>query len=385
MGHQKSVVLTPHLCTWPDTCRIRHGPPGVCIGRDEVVTIRYAADKRTLPLHVAPLPGEALDSWLEAVAHRHDTPFGTLLQRLEIHHQTLCSDWMLMPEQRRFEHLARATGVETATLAAMTLTRYDGLGMALGGLGQRSRPTAWGWKAMSRFCSQCLRDTAGRWQIAWRLNWSFACTEHHRLLIDVCPECAGLQRSRTHPTRRVPRPGHCALSRRDVSAGAWIPCHADLTSVPTPTLAATHPILEAQRRIDDLLVRRPVDLPLYGRSQPHPREVLRDVMLIARWAAGHAPANEHDTVRQEDSVRVAAGRRKTRSDQRLRGNPSAAEVAAGVTTAIGVLNAPDVFTAVRLLRQLVTSARGAAVPAASSLSPFVRSAYDHARRLACDT
>ena len=34
---------------------------------------------RALPIHLAPLPGEALDSWLEALAHRLHTRLGDLL------------------------------------------------------------------------------------------------------------------------------------------------------------------------------------------------------------------------------------------------------------------------------------------------------------------
>lgn len=37
---------------------------------------------RTLPLRLEPLPGEALDSWLEALAHRLHTPLGNLMAGL---------------------------------------------------------------------------------------------------------------------------------------------------------------------------------------------------------------------------------------------------------------------------------------------------------------
>ena len=38
---------------------------------------------RTLPIRVAPIEGEALDSWLEAIAHRTHTAFGDLLTALD--------------------------------------------------------------------------------------------------------------------------------------------------------------------------------------------------------------------------------------------------------------------------------------------------------------
>jgi hypothetical protein len=34
---------------------------------------------RTLPIRIAPIDGEAIDSWLEAIAHRTHTAFGDLL------------------------------------------------------------------------------------------------------------------------------------------------------------------------------------------------------------------------------------------------------------------------------------------------------------------
>lgn len=39
---------------------------------------------RTLPLRVEPLPGEAIDSWLEAVARTHRATFGSVLDQCGI-------------------------------------------------------------------------------------------------------------------------------------------------------------------------------------------------------------------------------------------------------------------------------------------------------------
>lgn len=36
---------------------------------------------RTLPIRVAPIDGEALDSWFEAITHRTHTGFADLLSR----------------------------------------------------------------------------------------------------------------------------------------------------------------------------------------------------------------------------------------------------------------------------------------------------------------
>jgi hypothetical protein len=44
-----------------------------------------AVTARTLPFRIVPIDGEALDSWLEAIAFRHDAPFGAVLRRCGIH------------------------------------------------------------------------------------------------------------------------------------------------------------------------------------------------------------------------------------------------------------------------------------------------------------
>ena len=37
---------------------------------------------RTLPFRVSPVPGEAIDSWLETIAFRCDTPWADLMSAL---------------------------------------------------------------------------------------------------------------------------------------------------------------------------------------------------------------------------------------------------------------------------------------------------------------
>jgi hypothetical protein len=43
-------------------------------------------------------------------------------------------------------------------------------------------------------CPECIRESDGRWQLSWRLGWSFACVQHNRLLADACPTCGKYQR-----------------------------------------------------------------------------------------------------------------------------------------------------------------------------------------------
>jgi hypothetical protein len=349
---------------------------------DRMSMRKAAADRRTLPLRIAPVPGEALDSWLEALAYRHLIPFGMLLQRCGIHHQVLRDDWLLIPDRRQFEHIEHITGVEATTLINLTLARYDGLGLNLGSDARRARPSAWDWRATSRFCPQCLSDSGGRWQIVWRLNWSFACPQHQRLLADTCPKCHALQRRQVHSTRRIPRPGHCACTVRQPS-GERHPCYADLASATTSHLTRSHPIVETQERIGDLLSGRPYQLKIYGREQPPRRIILNDLRLIARWVADIPPSSA-TTHFSTGLTGLNPLPQSTSRDSTARRNPTAAQVAIGVTAAMKVLNSSEEGAA-SLLHQLMKAAgthesQGAVrLRAPDQLSPAVRIAHCRAR------
>ena len=123
---------------------------------------------RTLPLRVPPVPGEAIDSWLEALARRSQVTVGTL---------TAALGWPLpaspgglvagLPGQvlRRLEHQA---GLPAGRLDDAVLDRY----LPLGPVRRRG----------SRYCPSCLAERDGRWLLSWRLGWVFACTTHAVLL-----------------------------------------------------------------------------------------------------------------------------------------------------------------------------------------------------------
>ncbi|WP_374227332.1 TniQ family protein [Streptomyces sp. AC512_CC834] len=67
-------------------------------------------------------------------------------------------------------------------------------------------------RAGSRFCPACLEETGGRWQVTWRLGWSFACIRHHVLLADRCPACLRTLDCAPTPAGKCPVPA-CAPAR----------------------------------------------------------------------------------------------------------------------------------------------------------------------------
>ncbi len=148
-----------------------------------------------LPIRVAPLPGEALDSWLEALAARLAVPLSDLARSFGL---AGGSGWRRGLPDRTIaldpgEAAAiAATGLSEDRVRGMTLERYDQTAVILDP-GTRMVNVrilwVWGKSQGSRYCPDCLAGNGGRWQLRWRLSWSFACVAHRRLLADDCPRC----------------------------------------------------------------------------------------------------------------------------------------------------------------------------------------------------
>jgi hypothetical protein len=247
-----------------------------------------------IPITVPPLAGEALDSWIEAYARRLHTCSRGFLNHLGLSGCQPRHMVMLLTDTER-DTLATATGTAPTRLDAMTLARFDGVAVTL----NRNRrtaehPPAWRRHSGSRYCPACLRDDGGRWQLAWRLPWAFACLRHHRLLADTCPAC----RRRTHPDR----PGHrgeptvagpCTAPFARRNRGVYTPpCGHPLTDVTTATVPAGGLVEHAVRHLDQLITTGA------GGDSPA-RADLDDLFLLGHRALAalhHGGAQTPDTV-----------------------------------------------------------------------------------------
>jgi DNA-binding transcriptional ArsR family regulator len=222
---------------------------------------------RTLPLRVPPVPGEALDSWLEALARRSQVSVGTL---------TAALGWTVpaspgglvagIPAEvlRRIEYQA---GLPAGRLDDAVLDRYQPLGPV------RRRG--------SRYCPSCLADRDGRWLLSWRLGWTFACTTHGVLLCDTCPACGQIPRGRAGRAGLNP-PGSCAST---IKRNQY--CGADLRQETPGRLVPGHPVLAAQHWAGALTALDDTGPGGYGAS---PRNVLSDLGIVASWVLRQAPA-----------------------------------------------------------------------------------------------
>lgn len=342
---------------------------------------------RSLPLRVEPITGEALDSWMEAIAARYETPFAHLLALCGVPVRAPVSTWIAALTGEQIDRIAAVSGVEPQIVAAMTfashLRRYGELAP-----GHLLRDVVWIRRTGSRMCCRCLDDTDGRWQLAWRLNWSFACLRHRCLLNDTCHQCGRPQRRNMPRLMVIPQPGCCVQLRFSTTGDDLQRCMAPLAGGDVVPLDDAHVILQAQRRIDDLLAGRTTDLVLYGRAPPTPREILSDIRLIARWVmssvrydalAHHLPpqlAVVMDSPRRAGLVPIARAWRSA--------NPSVPHAAVGIIVALKVFAEPSISSAVRLLRDLMAEVGSgvdtyrAPIPQDTRLSPVARAVHDAA-------
>lgn len=226
-----------------------------------------------VPLWVPPLPGEALDSWLEAYARRLFTTTPEFIRFLGMTNAqpALMVRRLTDPERNT---LARRTGAAPDGLTALTLEPWDGLAVSIEPAARLlGRPPAWRHHGNhTRYCPLCLSENHGRWPLAWRLPWSFSCTRHNLLLLDYCPRCgheppvASLRRS--GPSR----PGECL---RMTSRGKVSYCGFPLAEAPYVALPGDGLVLSAQQDVEQTILR-----PTAG--NPSARQRAQELYALAR-------------------------------------------------------------------------------------------------------
>ena len=252
---------------------------------------------RTLPLRVPIVPGEALDSWLEALARRSQVTVGTL---------TAALGWPVPANPgglvsgipghvlRRVEEQA---GLPAGRLDVAVLDRY----LPLGPIRRRG----------SWYCPSCLAERDGRWLLIWRLGWVFACPAHGVLLCDTCPACGRAPRGRAGRAGLNP-PGTCANTIKRNNC-----CGADLRQV---TQSGSRPATRCWPPSIGPARCSPSMTPGPAGNDALPQAVLSDLGTVGSWVLRQAPAGQfagfgpdvlaawHEWHQQPPSARSQPGR-----------------------------------------------------------------------------
>jgi hypothetical protein len=310
---------------------------------------------RTFPLRVVPIAGEAIDSWLEALAYRHQVALGDVAASLQLSWKQ-GSQWVLTVDARQCADLSAATDVAKTAVKAMTLSHYDGTALGINPVtGRLERTFPLGYRAWSRYCPLCLAETGGRWQLHWRLGWTFVCTRHRCLLADVCPSCMGRQRQWPQPYSRIPRPGRCCGAHYKAD------CDGDLASAPVLRLDRGHPILDAQRTVLAVITDDLAHFGVYGSHCRTARAALGDMKALVARILSCAARNGFAALDSGVSLPGFTDRipppevqwRGRKNAERLLPPGVAAEMAIAVTGALTILNAPTLAEAADYARFLV--------------------------------
>jgi hypothetical protein len=331
---------------------------------------------RTLPIRVAPLPGEALDSWLEALAHRMHMPVGALLHSVGLNRRVYPRregapqgrNWMngLQPDEA--SAIASVTGAAETTLTSMTLAAYDGRALVIDpSTRQVRRGILWGRNAGSRYCPSCLAESGGRWSLIWRLGWSFACLRHQCLLADTCPRCSRLQRMYHYRAEQLLHPAYCGYPA--VGRTRSTRCETDLRETIPVFLGHGHPALDAQRLILEAIEAGEARFGVYASTPLPTGQALADVKAIAARALADAsssglssrlPADIRNLYEEYLKAQPQESRNLPRVATVAPGRmspPRAVTAAAGVLAAIEVLGQPSIASAGLSLRWLTSGTR----------------------------
>lgn len=322
-----------------------------------------AVSARTLPIRIPPLAGEALESWLVALAHRLDVTWEELLDTVmpaSLRQQTVVTAakftaW-LNPDE--LAHIATVTAVDESRLHAMTLQPLDGTLITI----DRRRRIAWtSWGAITRqrFCPRCLADNHGRWSLDWRLPWVTVCQRHRCFLIDTCPTC-----SQTVSVaygwcngRLRPGPNRCCASVGQ--AGERRRCGGSLIDIQPDTLPPDHPVLDYQRQLSALLTQPNVDAGVYGVQLVSSAQFLVDIHMLAnrilttttpRAIARHLGTVDHSQQTCYWRTRLWTKLGQTPTRRGLAATSCASAVATGTTAALMVLLQPSIPQAAEMLR-----------------------------------
>jgi hypothetical protein len=282
---------------------------------------------------VAPVQGEAIDSWLEATASGMDLSLSAVARALGLP-LTTRPVWIRWLSRDQLEVIEAVTGVSSTIVEAMTLSVYDGSALRLDPDSHRLDATfPFGALPWSRYCPECLTESQGRWQLVWRLGWSFVCLLHNCLLADACPSCGKNQRHQ-QVYRRVPTPTMCV-------------CGRILGAAQTVKLPVGHVILDAQQQVLDVINGGDTSFGVFEGNRSCARDVLAAARSLANRVLNYASTHGLTAVKSADVSWPIGDDRESkpllaRNALNDTAPSRAIDAAVGVTAALHILRSPTI-------------------------------------------
>jgi hypothetical protein len=299
---------------------------------------------RTLPVGIAPVPGEALESWLAILARHLDLQWGQFLRlifppgSLSGARQVAQINFTAHLSADELNAVSAATGIDAASIETLTWHRYNGVAGTVDGARRRMEMT-WPF-GRSRFCPVCLANISGRWQLEWRLPWVFACQKHSRLLADTCGACGRFQRTHRDRLRGhlVPAPERCSAT---TSTGER--CEADLASTSTIALGEGHPFVMAQAFLSEIITGATVTFGLYQAMPATTAQLLDDLRLLAFRAAEATDAQSLAQIAPRRPSGDLLVEWSSADVRRWRASPAMPRAAPALIAAVGVSSALELL------------------------------------------
>jgi TniQ/Bacterial regulatory helix-turn-helix protein, lysR family len=324
---------------------------------------------RSLPIHLDPVDGEALDSWLEAICRQLGCTWGDFAEAVGLpprHRGVQTPAWLTRLTETEATQLNAATGISIDALHLMTLARLDGTGLRFrSGSLTLDRSFPWSRCRFSRYCPRCLRENGGRWQLFWRSGWAFACVEHRCLLVDECPTCGHRLRGHVGRAELVPDGQRCRHPVAHATGRTPQRCGTELATAPTVHFGEGHPTITAQRSIAELIDSDAAAFGIYRRHGTAVVEALADIRAVAGRILAYATPGDWRRVLPADlSTAYSAIQQRRRTSAGTTGSkpglaaPShAVTAAAGITAALAILDVADIEAAGHAMRWLIASSR----------------------------
>ncbi|HTW16164.1 MAG TPA: TniQ family protein [Nocardioides sp.] len=230
-----------------------------------------------------PFEDEPLDGYLEHLAHGMRTDPMNLRRHFALPLRLALGAVAPLGAEQVLR-LSLALGLGEVTLRAMTLQRFEHLGLVPQADARGYPSGSWPRGQGARFCPECLVERGARWRIGWYLMWSFACVRHHRLLLGDCPTCS-------QPVRTSPM-GHPRGINTGLRVNAQRECVCPVEALASSTQQLTPetpdesfgPVSRAQQLLDRVLDGDITTIESLGAERPAV-EWLGDVATIVRLLA----------------------------------------------------------------------------------------------------